>query len=101
MKINEYKVKINLNQLNEEFSHLTTRLKACHTGVKLNEAMGLSDELGKLLRVALFRYEAAKKGLALANKLRNPDAQQKHKSRVMSNMNVLRAMVGRMETLLN
>lgn len=41
-------------------------------------------------------FDAAKRGLGLANKLKNPADKKKHLSRIMGNMNKLRAALKRM-----
>lgn len=42
------------------------------------------------------RLAAAKKGLGLANKLKNPADKAKHRSRMMGNVNKIRGLLGRL-----
>jgi len=62
--------------------------------------MRVKNEIGKLLQDANKRYAAAIEGLAAAEKFKDPVLRRKHKSRVMSNLNTLRALVNRISKLL-
>lgn len=62
--------------------------------------MSVNDEVGKLLRQAVERHEAAMRGLAIADRLRDPEERAKHKSRMMANKNSLKALVTRIQKIL-
>lgn len=49
----------------------------------------------EVLGIASARLDAAKKGLGIANTMKNPADKAKHRSRVMSNLNQIRALVAR------
>lgn len=55
--------------------------------------------INKMFQETIFRMEAAKKGLGLANKLRG-STKKNHLSRIMGNMNRIRAQIRRMEQLI-
>jgi len=81
-----------------QLKELGMRLKSIQQDVKsVKEDIATGADLRKEFGQAVFRFEAAKKGLGIANKLRNPEDKKKHLSRVMSNINVLRNMVNRLE----
>jgi len=83
-------------QLNEEFKllerDLSNILNRTHN---LNNPVSKfpTDELNHKLETAIARLEAARKGLGLSNRLKNPEDQRKNKSRVMKNLNLLRMIV--------
>ena len=54
-------------------------------------------EIGDLLNDALVKYNAAKRGLGITNKLRDPADRAQHRSRIMGNLNRLRASVRKIE----
>jgi hypothetical protein len=45
------------------------------------------------LEIAIKRLQAARHGLGIANRLKNPEDQKKNKSRIMKNLNILRRLV--------
>jgi hypothetical protein len=64
------------------------------------QALLISHEFLRVVAVIQLRdfervkkLEAAKRALALANKLKNPASRKKHKSRILSAMNKLRVAV--------
>lgn len=79
---------------------LYKRLVECRRAVRLDEALKLDDEIGKMLAVALKRYEAARMGLGIVGRLKDPEQKTKHRSRIMTNLNALRGLVGRVEKML-
>jgi hypothetical protein len=67
-------------------------------GIKRNEDEILLDEAIEIpenitLEEVNKMFDAAKKALGLANKLRDPDEKKKHMSQVMSGLNKIRAAV--------
>lgn len=52
------------------------------------------------LETAVFRYNAARQGLGIANRLKDNPSRMKHKRRVMQNLNSLRAFVQKLERIL-
>jgi len=82
------------------FLQLEARLAKCKT-VILSEAVSPQDDTGDMLKTATKRYDAAKRGLAIANKLKDPAQKQKHQSQVMSNLNTLRSMLQKIEKKLS
>lgn len=77
------------NLLERDLSHVLSR--------QHNQANPVSrfpqEELNHKLGEAIKRLEAARTGLGLANKLKNPEDQRKNKSRIMKNLNLLRMIV--------
>lgn len=55
------------------------------------------EEINTKFEEALKRLQAARHGLGLANKLRNPEDRKKNKSRIMSNLNIIRLIVQQIE----
>lgn len=72
-----------------------------HNSFVINEALDDftrdTDDIGYQFDEAKRRYQAALRGLALSNKLRDPAQRQENKRRVMGNMNRLRGIVRRVE----
>jgi hypothetical protein len=56
-----------------------------------------SDDIGFIFDEAKKRYLAAKRGLGLVNKLQDPAQRQENASRVLGNLNKLRAIFNRLE----
>jgi hypothetical protein len=65
----------------------------------LREGMSKEDffAIGDMLQDALNKYSAAKRGLGIANRLQDPADRAVHRSRIMGNMNRLRALVRSIE----
>lgn len=55
------------------------------------------SNLDTKLEEAIKRLQAARHGLGIANRLRNPEDQKKNKSRIMKNLNLLRNIVQMVE----
>lgn len=85
----------------EEFENLRNRLSECWVSVRTlkesSESTARFYEIGDMLNDALVKYNAAKKGLGISNKLRDPAQRAVHRSRIMANLNSLRALVRRIE----
>ena len=67
---------------------------------QLNERALTRDkfyEIGDLLNNAIGMYSAARRGLGITNKLKDPAEKKMHRSRIMGNLNRLRATVQRIE----
>ena len=58
-----------------------------------NEARPLDSQLAH----AVFQFDAARRALAIANRLTNPADRTKHKSRIMGMLNKLRASLFRLQ----
>jgi hypothetical protein len=87
-------------ELIPELRDLGLRLKRIKDEIGLQEDASLNlAHLERELGQAVFRYEAAKRGLGIANKLTDVESKRKNLSRVMSNMNILRSMVLRLEKM--
>lgn len=83
-----------------ELESLHSRIQECvRQRAILREGMTKDDffEIGDMLQDALNKYSAAKRGLGIANKLQDPADRAVHRSRIMGNMNRLRALVRRIE----
>lgn len=80
-----------LNKLEEKY-------KTLKNDVKLNED-SLLDHLDTELEMLDRRFDAARRGLTLANKLRNTNSPtgQKHVNRVLSNLSKLRTSIIELE----
>ncbi len=89
--------------LEEEIKEIGKGIMALHSQYKvaLTEAIDdfISDDndLGFMFDEAKKRFMAAKRGLALTNKLQDPMQRKEHKSRVLSNLNKLRAIFNRLQ----
>ena len=83
------------------FEDIETPYNAVTNRIDERSGIDTTDEIGQLLQTAGMRYDAAKKGLAIANKLKNPEDRRKHQSRVMSNLNALRQLVKRLDSILS
>lgn len=89
--------------LEEEVKNIGVEIMALHKSYSsvINEAIDdfIRDDadLGFMFDEAKKRYLAAKRGLALTNKLQDPLQRKEHKSRVLSNLNKLRAIFNRLE----
>jgi hypothetical protein len=46
-------------------------------------------------KILMKRFNAAKRGLGLANTLSNESERKKHKSRIMRNINIIRALLSK------
>ena len=57
----------------------------------------VNDDLMDQLNEISQRFEAAKRGLGLVNKLSKGPSKTKHTSRIMGNMNRIRGMLRRVE----
>lgn len=58
--------------------------------VESEDTDNLFDETARMLA-------AAKRGLGITNKLKNPEDRKRHRSRIMGTLNKLRAQLGRIE----
>lgn len=101
-------------ELNAEFRDLGPRLKHIIDVVKNADTIeewkydksqielspSVKQKIMRELETAVFRYHAARQGLGIANKLKDDPSRMKHKRRVMSNLNALRAFVQKLERLL-
>lgn len=74
--------------------HLDTRISMLKEDVtsfpNASNEMELYDE-------AIKRLEAAKRGLSIANRLRDPEEQKRHRSRIFSNLNRIRNIVNQLQ----
>lgn len=60
---------------------------------RINMDFHTEDELTELFIKVSRHMEAARRGLGIANRLRDPEDQRKHKSILMSNMNKIRKLL--------
>jgi hypothetical protein len=60
---------------------------------KFKEDAGLEQKFDEAIK----RLQAARHGLGIANRLRNPEDQKKNKARIMKNLNLLRRLIQHME----
>jgi hypothetical protein len=78
-----------------------TRIIECKKKMSTLTEATISKEdffaIGDMLQDALNKYSAAKRGLGIANKLQDPADRAVHRSRIMGNMNRLRALVRSIE----
>lgn len=85
----------------EAFINLRSRLSECWKKARVlkedRESTIRFYEIGDMLNDALVKYNAAKKGLGISNKLKDPAQRAVHRSRIMANLNSLRALVRRIE----
>jgi hypothetical protein len=85
----------------EEFENLRNRLSECWKATRMIKETSDSTmrfyEIGDMLNDALVKYNAAKQGLGISNKLKDPAQRAVHRSRIMSNLNSLRALVRKIE----
>lgn len=58
-----------------------------------NGTQTVPDDIVDKIDEAMKRLQAARTGLGLANKLKDPDQRNMHKSRIMKNLNLLRMIV--------
>lgn len=73
--------------------------------MELNEVVEIKDipkdsshsELMDLMGDAIMKFGAAKKGLGLANKLKDPESRKKHSKAMMVNLNKLRGLMQRLD----
>lgn len=61
--------------------------------MKLQNGAGLEQNFDEAIK----RLQAARHGLGIANRLRNPEDQKKNKARIMKNLNLLRRLIQHME----
>lgn len=83
-----------LAELMEMAEHLAT-LEA--VTIEPIESDASYDELLNLMGDAILRFEAARKGLGITSKLRDPVERTKHRSAIMSNLNKLRGLTARID----
>lgn len=67
----------------------------------IDDFLDQDNDLAFMFEEAKKRFLAAKRGLALTNKLQDPLQRKQHKSRVLSNLNKLRAIFNRLERAVN
>lgn len=67
---------------------------------KIDEGLG-SDEVYNTLFKLAEQADAARRGLGIANKLRDPADRRKHRSRIMTNLNRMRALIRKAEQALD
>ena len=67
----------------------------------IDDFLDQDNDLAFMFEEAKKRFLAAKRGLALTNKLQDPLQRKEHKSRVLSNLNKLRAIFKRLEQAVN
>lgn len=60
----------------------------------------VKEKIRRELETAIFRYYSARKGLGIANQLKDDPSRLKHKRRVMQNLNSLRGTVQKLERIL-
>ena len=90
-------------KLNEEYALLKRRFAAC-----LTSATTLVENTGNDLSVSTLdsldeiskRFDAAKRGLGLVNKLSPGPSKKKHASRILGNLNRIRGLLRRVENQL-
>lgn len=87
------------DQAVEELKDLHQRLKNV---IEAYKSRGFREDSGdntivEQLKSAIKKFEAAKRGLGIVNKLSPGDKKKQHASRVMSNMNKLRSQVQNLE----
>ena len=93
----------NFTQIAEELGTLGDRLDLIIERAELlteDDSAGNMGALIQQLDVVMKQFEAAKKGLGLVNKLSPGPSRAKHSSRIMGNMNRIRAGVKRAEKAL-
>ena len=67
---------------------------------QLDERVNENSSLPEQLEVASFRFAAAGRALGLTNKLKDPASRARHRSRVMTMLNKLRATLRTLEALI-
>lgn len=85
-----------VERLNKVFETLETQYTGICDDIKLNENVALNrieDDLDDLSK----KFDAARRGLGLVNKLSPSATKLKHTQRVMSNLSVLRSDVLNLE----
>jgi hypothetical protein len=84
-----------------ELNDIRARLIECNRAAMVlkedRESVTRFYEVGDMLNDALVKYNAAKQGLGISNKLKDPAQRAVHRSRIMSNLNSLRALVRKIE----
>jgi len=85
----------------QELNDIRLRLLSCNEASRVlrenSESTARFYEVGDMLNDALVKYNAAKKGLGITNKLKDPAQKAVHRSRIMANLNSLRALVRKIE----
>lgn len=89
---NNTKIKKELDTFEESFSLFFEAVKI--EPIKDDSSY---DELMNLMGDAILKFNAARKGIGLVNKLKNSEERKKHRSAVMSNMNKLRGLMQRID----
>jgi len=84
-------------ELNNIRSRLSEYWKASRALKESAESTEKFYQVGDMLNAALVKYNAAKQGLGISNKLKDPAQRAVHRSRIMANLNSLRALVRRIE----
>ena len=106
MKLTELNISTNKQALTleQELKELQDRFDNIKS--QLNEDLSFPDYsaadpdmLAKMLEDTMKRMDAARRGLGLANKLTGP-TKKKHLSRIMSNMNRIRANIRKAEKII-
>lgn len=90
-----------MTKLNETYAKLQKRYSKCldkaTTLVEGAGAANVDDFLMGQLEEVSQRFEAAKRGLGLVNKLPKGPSRAKHSSRILGNMNRIRGLLRRVE----
>ena len=95
-----------MNLIESQMSDMDILVELAEIEVDLNKLMlerdmgGESSDINTLFDETMAMLNAAKKGLGLANKLTDPAGRKKHKSRVMGNMNRIRAKFNRLQKVI-
>jgi len=76
------------NLLERDLSGVIARSKAAPSVSSFN-----TSDIEEKLAEAIKRLQAARMGLGLTNKLKNPEDRKKNRSRIMRNLNLLRSIV--------
>lgn len=86
------------DKLNEELDRYADTITICEdvTINPINDKAS-AKQLMDLMGDAILRFTAARKGMGIVNKLKNPAERKKHASKVMSNINKLRGLMNRLD----